>query len=60
MTYDWIGFDGVYTDFQNATVVLRESLGWTPGELLLNFQIDGAHKSGVMDAYLNNLAIYRW
>jgi hypothetical protein len=60
VTYDWVGFDGVYTDFQNATVASAESLRWTPGELLLNFQIDGAYKSGVMDAYLNNLAIYRW
>jgi hypothetical protein len=60
VTYDWVNFDGVYTDFQNAQVFSAESLRWTPGELLLNFQIDGAHKSGVMDAYLNNLAIYRW
>jgi hypothetical protein len=60
VTYDWVGFDGVYTDFQGATVPSAESLRWTPGELLLNFQIDGAYKSGVMDAYLNNLAIYRW
>ena len=60
VTYDWIGFDGVYTDFQNATVFSAQSLGWWPGELLLNFQIDGAHNSGIMDSYLNNLAIYRW
>ncbi|MGB9415006.1 MAG: hypothetical protein WCB58_01720 [Acidobacteriaceae bacterium] len=60
VTYDWIGFDGVYTDFQNATVFSTQSLGWWPGELLLNFQIDGAHNSGIMDSYLNNLAIYRW
>ena len=60
VTYDWISFDGVYSDFQNATAFSAEALRWTPGELLLNFQIDGAHKSGVMDAYLNNLAIYRW
>jgi hypothetical protein len=60
VTYDWISFDGVYSDFQNATAFSAEALRWTPGELLLNFQIDGARKSGVMDAYLNNLAIYRW
>lgn len=60
VTYDWVGFDGTYTDFQNATVYSAENLNWTPGELLLNFQIDGAYKSGVMDAYLNNLAVYRW
>jgi hypothetical protein len=60
VTYDWINFDGVYADFQGATAFSAESLHWTPGELLLNFQIDGARKSGVMDAYLNNLAVYRW
>jgi hypothetical protein len=60
VTYDWVCFDGVYTDFQNATVPAAQSLRWTPGELLVNFQIDGAQKTGVMDAYLNNLAVYRW
>jgi hypothetical protein len=60
VTYDWVNFDGAYSDFQNTTVFSTESLGWSPGELLLNFQIDGSHKSGTMDAYLNDLAIYRW
>ena len=60
VTYDWVNFDGVYTDFQGATTFSAEALRWTPGELLLNFQIDGARKRGVMDAYLNNLAVYRW
>ena len=60
VTYDWVNFDGTYTDFQGATVFSTQSLGWSPGELLLNFQIDGSHKSGTMDAYVNNLAIYRW
>jgi hypothetical protein len=60
VTYDWVGFDGVDTDFQGAAVLSAQALGWSPGELLLNFQIDGAQKTGIMDAYLNNLAIYRW
>jgi len=60
VTYDWVGFDGVYTSFEGATVCSAQSLRWTRGELLLNFQINGANKSGIMDAYLNNLAIYRW
>ena len=60
VTYDWVNFDGTYSDFQNATVFSAESLGWPQGELLLNFQINGSHKSGTMDAYLNSLAIYRW
>lgn len=60
VTYDWVCFDGAYSDFQGATVFSTQSLGWSPGELLLNFQIDGSHKSGTMDAYVNDLAIYRW
>jgi hypothetical protein len=60
VTYDWIGFDGAYTDFENASVFSAQALGWWPGELLLNFQIDGAHNAGIMDSYLNGLAIYRW
>jgi hypothetical protein len=60
VTYDWVSFDGVYTDFQNASVFSTQALGWWPGELLLNFQIDGAHNAGIMDAYMNGLAIYRW
>jgi hypothetical protein len=60
VTYDWVGFDGTYTDFQNATVFSAQSLKWSPGELLLNFQIDGAQNAGIMDAYLNDLTIYRW
>jgi hypothetical protein len=60
VTYDWVNFDGVYTDFQGANAFSARALRWTPGELLLNFQIDGARKKGVMDAYLNNLAVYRW
>jgi hypothetical protein len=60
VTFDWINFDGAYADFEGATAFSAESLRWTPGELLLNFQIDGSRKKGVMDAYLNNLAVYRW
>jgi hypothetical protein len=60
VTYDWIGFDGAYTNFQGAAVLSAESLHWARGDLLLNFQIDGAQKTGIMDAYLNNLAVYRW
>ncbi len=61
VTYDWVGVDGVYTDFQNATGNSALSLGWAHGVLLLNFQIDGALKtSGAETIYTDKLQIYRW
>jgi hypothetical protein len=60
-TYDWIGMDGKYTDFQNATGPDSLSLGWAKGDLLINFQIDGASKgSGSNTIYTDKLIVYRW
>jgi hypothetical protein len=60
-TYDWIGVDGVYTDFQNATVFDAANLGWAKGDLLINFQIDGASSgSGSNTLYTDKLTVYRW
>ena len=60
-TYDWIGMDGKYTDFQNATGPDSLSLGWAKGDLLINFQIDGASKgSGSNTLYTDKLIVYRW
>jgi hypothetical protein len=60
-TYDWIGFDGTYTDFQNATGNSAQSLGWAKGDLLINFQLDGSSAaSGAMTAYTDKLIVYRW
>jgi len=51
VTYDWVNFDGVYTDFENARVNAAQALRWTPGELLLNFQrqIDVLQFQSVVD-----------
>ena len=60
-TYDWVGVDGKYTDFQNATGADALSLGWAKGDLLINFQIDGASKSsGSNTIYTDKLIVYRW
>jgi len=60
-TYDWVGVDGQYTDFQNATGPDSLSLGWAKGDLLINFQIDGASKSsGSNTLYTDKLIVYRW
>jgi hypothetical protein len=60
-TYDWVSVDGVYTDFQNATANSALSLGWAIGDLLINFQIDGASSgSGSNMFYTDKLTVYRW
>jgi hypothetical protein len=60
-TYDWVGVDGQYTDFQNATGPDALSLGWAIGDLLINFQIDGFSKtSGSNTLYTDKLIVYRW
>jgi hypothetical protein len=60
-TYDWVGVDGVYTNFQNASANSSRQLGWALGDLLINFQIDGASKgSGSNTIYTDQLTVYRW
>ncbi len=60
VTYDWIGFNGVYTAFKGASGPSAESLHW--GHVAqLQFQLDGASSSGgSASAYVDNLTIYRW
>jgi hypothetical protein len=60
-TYDWVSFDGTYSDFHGAVGPSGRSLGWQKGTLLLNFQIDGSSKgSGSNTLYMDRLTIYRW
>ncbi|HTF66241.1 MAG TPA: hypothetical protein VK638_26505, partial [Edaphobacter sp.] len=60
-TYDWVNFDEQYSDFQNATGNSASSLGWAKGDLLINFQIDGANSgSGSNTLYTDQLIVYRW
>jgi hypothetical protein len=47
------------SNFQNAVGPSAESLGWATGDLLLNFQLDGAG-SGSITAYIDEMAVYRW
>jgi hypothetical protein len=36
-------------------------LGWAKGDLLINFQLDGAAKdSGAITAYVHKLTVLRW
>jgi hypothetical protein len=60
-TYDWVGVDGVYSNFQNASANSSRQLGWARGDLLINFQIDGSSKgSGSNTIYTDQLTVYRW
>jgi hypothetical protein len=60
VTYDWVNLDGTATNFSNATGPSAENLGWEIGDLLLNFQLDGAGSGGSITAYLDELTIHRW
>jgi hypothetical protein len=61
VTYDWVNLDGVHSDFQNATGPSARPLGWVPGDLLINFQLDGDNvSSGSITTFLHTLNIYRW
>ena len=61
VSYDWVNFDGVHSEFVNATVNSAEGLGWQKGTLLINFQLDGANKDGgTITAYAHNVTVLRW
>ena len=44
----------------NETVPSAFALGWAPGAMVTNFQVDGIGTSGNATYYLDNLTIYRW
>jgi hypothetical protein len=62
VTYDWIGFDGVYSDFIGQSGPQASALNWHPiGDMLINFQIDGSQRtSGSITVYANEIQVWRW
>jgi hypothetical protein len=63
VTYDWVNLDGNHSNFQNASGNSAEQLGWQPGDLLINFQVDGGQGgqgSGSVTSYLHTTNIYYW
>ena len=59
--YDWVYFDGVYSQLSNANGPGAQSLNWAAADLLLNFQIDGAYAgSGSVKLYQDELMVTRW
>jgi hypothetical protein len=59
VTYHSVWLDGVESVI-NATVPSAFTLGWAPGVLLTNFQVDGVGASGSSTVYLDSLTVYRW
>jgi hypothetical protein len=61
VTYDWVNLDGTHHVFNNATGYSAEQLGWARGDLLINFQLDGANSgSGSITAFIHKMTIFRW
>ncbi len=61
VTHDYVILDGVYTAFKNATLESAHFLHWGPGDVNVQFQIEGASpKSGTVTAYIHKFTIYRW
>jgi hypothetical protein len=59
VSYHSVWLDGVEAPI-NETVNSAFKLGWSHGDLMTNFQVDGAGSSGSSTLYLDNLTIYRW
>jgi hypothetical protein len=61
VTHDWVNLDGNHSTFSNATAPGGMWLGWAPGALLVNYQLDGAYSgSGSVTSYMHKTTIYRW
>lgn len=58
ITYDAIHFNGTTTAI-GVTLAAALALQWTPGAMLVNFQL-GGDGSGTINAYGSNLQIARW
>lgn len=60
VTYDWVDFDGKVQYFDNAQSGPPRDYFWSPGTLLINFQLDGKGKSGSITAYADQMTVWRW
>lgn len=59
--YDTVTVDGLKSTFSDAFGNSSYSLGWTPpGNLVLNFQIDGKGASGSVTAYIDGMTMISW
>lgn len=59
VTYDWVSFDGV-THPINRTGLGALPLHWAAGDLILNFQLDGATSRGTINMFADKMMVYYW
>jgi hypothetical protein len=60
VTHDWVNLDGAHYNW-NYTRESAHFLGWEPGIIDVQFQIEGANKtSGSVTSYIHKMTIYRW
>lgn len=61
MFYDSVTLDGAKSNFSNAYGNSSYSLRWSPpGNLILNFQLDGKGSSGSITAYTDGFTMIWW
>jgi hypothetical protein len=61
VTHDWVTFDGVTSNFEDATRQSSHFIEWAPGITNTQFQIEGSSATtGTATAYIHKLTVYRW
>jgi hypothetical protein len=60
VVHDWVNLDGSHSTFNNAGGPGGDWLGWPKGDLLVNYQVDGAYASGSVTSFVHKMTIYSW
>ena len=61
VTHDWVNLDGAHNVFTSAPRVAAQALGWGPGDLVVNYQIEGENAGiGSIKSYIHKMTVYRW
>ncbi len=61
VTHDWVNLDNSHSVFTEAPREAAQKLGWTPGALVVNYQIEGSSAgSGSVRSYIHKMTVYRW
>lgn len=61
VTHDWVNLDGAHDVFVGAVHGAAQSLGWAPGALVVNYQIEGeSAASGSVTSFIHKMTVIRW
>jgi hypothetical protein len=60
VVHDWVNVDGTHSTFHNAGGAGGDWLGWAKGQLVVNYQVDGAQSNGSVTSYAHKMTIYSW